>query len=65
MRQGNSDREIAPSGLMARPKSSAVRVVALDLGWLDSTVPSPDDETLASVLSSGPRATTCVSTLTA
>ena len=41
MRQGDSDREIARSGLMGRPKSAAVRTVALDRGWLDSTAPLP------------------------
>lgn len=63
MRQGDSDREIARSGLMGRPKSAAVRVVALDRGWLESTAPLPVDETLAAVFASGSRATTCVLTL--
>ena len=33
MRQGDSDREIARTGLMGRAKSAAVRVVALERGF--------------------------------
>ena len=47
MRQGDSDREIARSGLMGRSKSAAVRTVALDRGWLEPSSPLPDDEALA------------------
>lgn len=63
MRQGDSDREIARSGLMGRAKSAAVRTLALDRGWLDPASPLPDDETLAATFANDPRAVTCVSTL--
>lgn len=63
MRQGDSDREIARSGLMGRSKSAAVRVVAVEHGWLDAAMPLPDDATLATVFASAPRPAPCVSTL--
>lgn len=63
MRQGDSDREIARAGLMGRPKSAAVRAVALGRGWLEPSTPLPDDDELAAVFASAPRAATCVSTL--
>lgn len=63
MRQGDSDREIARSGLMGRPKACAVRQVAIEQGWLDAVTPLPDDEALASVFARTPRVPTCVSTL--
>lgn len=63
MRQGDSDREIARSGLMGRSKSAAVRIVALDRGWLETSSPLPDDEALAGVFAGKPPAITCVSTL--
>ncbi len=62
-RQGDSDREIARSGLMGRAKSAAVRTLALDRGWLEPALPLPDDETLAPAFANAPRAATCVSTL--
>lgn len=63
MRQGDSDREIARSGLMGRPKSKAVRAAAFQQGWLDPAAPLPDDAALAAVFGSKPRAPSCVSTL--
>jgi transposase len=63
MRQGDSDREIARSGLMGRPKSAAVRAVADERGWLDPSVPLPDDDMLAAVFGNAPRPTPCVSSL--
>jgi transposase len=63
MRQGDSDREIARSGLMGRAKSAAVRTLALDRGWLDPASPLPDDETLAATFANAPRGVTCVSTV--
>jgi len=63
MRQGDSDREIARSALMGRPKSGAVRAVALARGWLDLAPPLPDDVALAAVFAAGPQAAPCVSTL--
>lgn len=63
MRQGDSDREIARSGLMGRAKSAAVRVLAGERGWLDPAAPLPDDDALATLLASKPRPAPCVSTL--
>lgn len=63
MRQGDSDREIARSGVMGRPKAGAVRVMAIERGWLDAAAPLPDDEALAAVFASKPAPAPCVSTL--
>ncbi|MHB1282400.1 MAG: IS21 family transposase [Metallibacterium scheffleri] len=63
MRQGDSDREIARAGLMGRPKSAAVRIIATERRWLDPTMPLPDDETLAAVFARAPQPAPCVSTL--
>jgi len=46
MRMGESDRTIARTKLMGRPKCGEVRVVAAQEGWLDKGVPLPDDEFL-------------------
>ena len=46
MKNGQSDRAIAKSGLMGRLKCAAVRAMALENGWLDQT-PLPDDPKLA------------------
>ena len=50
MRLGDSDREIARSGLMGRAKSAALRATATAQGWLVPEQPLPDDATLAGVL---------------
>ena len=50
MRLGDSDREIARSGLMGRAKSAALRATAKAQGWLAPEHPLPDDATLAGVL---------------
>jgi len=63
MRQGDSDREIARSGLMGRPKAAAVRAVAQGQGWLEPAAPLPDDAALAQVFTAPPRPASCVSTL--
>lgn len=63
MRQGDSDRDIARSKLMGRPKAAVLRAVAQAQGWLDPAQPLPDDTALAAVLDQRPRASTCVSTL--
>lgn len=49
MRQGASDREIDRAKLMGRKKAGLVRRTAQEKGWLDPSVPLPDDETLAGV----------------
>lgn len=47
MRMGESNRAIARTGLMGRPKATKLRELALEQGWLDLKQPLPDDETLA------------------
>ena len=49
MRLGDSDRQIAKSGLMGRRVSATVRGEAAARGWLDTDQPLPPDEELASV----------------
>jgi len=47
MRQGESDRQIAKSGLMGRRKAAEVRQEALRQGWLNKEAPLPEDPALA------------------
>ncbi len=63
MRQGDSDREIAASKLMGRPKAAALRALALSQGWLDAQQPMPEDAQIAAALSAPRRAASTVSTL--
>lgn len=64
MRQGDTDREIARTGLMGRRKAGEVREVALSRGWLEVPVPLPDDTTLADAFErSTPLPTSCTSSL--
>jgi transposase len=55
MRQGDSDRDIARTGLMGRPKARSVRAVAAERGWLDAQTPLPDDDALAAAFAHPPR----------
>jgi transposase len=48
MRMGETDRAIARSGLMGRPKCAQVREVAAQNGWLKA-MPLPDNKALAKV----------------
>ncbi|WP_312283685.1 IS21 family transposase, partial [Candidatus Igneacidithiobacillus taiwanensis] len=50
MRQGDTDREIARSGLMGRKKLGALRRNAAQRGWLDTHQPLPEDAVLAAAL---------------
>ena len=50
MRLGDSDRDIARTGLMGRRKAGEVRQLAQEQGWLDVSQALPDDEGLARVL---------------
>ena len=54
MRLGESDRQIARSGLMGRPKAGELRRLAEGEGWLDPGTPLPDEKTLASYLTRTP-----------
>ena len=46
MRSGVSNREIAAKGLASRNKLRAIKEVALDKGWLNTTRPMPAPEEL-------------------
>ncbi|MBN6742505.1 IS21 family transposase [Acidithiobacillus sp. MC6.1] len=50
MRQGDTDREIARSGLMGRKKLGALRRDVAQRGWLDAHQPLPEDAELAAAL---------------
>ena len=50
MRLGETDRQIARSGLIGRRKAAEVREVAQQQGWLDPACPLPDDTVLHHVL---------------
>ncbi len=63
MRQGDSDRDIAASRVMGRPKAAQLRRLALAHGWLDLAQPLPQDETIANALGSPRKARTTISTL--
>lgn len=47
MRQGDSDRDIARSGLMGRRTAASLRTLASQRGWLAAEQPAPDDATIA------------------
>ena len=47
LRQGDTDREIARSGLMGRRKAAAFRALCQQQGWLDPTIALPEDLTLS------------------
>ena len=61
LRQGDSDRDIARSGLMGRRKVAAFRLLADAQGWLKPEAPLPDDAAIAAVLSAPRRASSTVS----
>lgn len=61
LRAGDSERDIARSGLMGREKAAKVRVVATERGWLDLAVELPDDTTLAAAMVAPRKASSCTS----
>jgi transposase len=64
MRQGDTDREIARSGLMGRRKIGGLRQLAESQGWLTPAAALPDDTALAQVLTRTlPLPASCVSSL--
>jgi hypothetical protein len=63
MRQGDSDRDLAKSGLMGRRTAAALRTLADEQGWLDTQIPLPDDATIAGALAAPKRASTTISRL--
>lgn len=50
MRSGDSDRCLAKAGLIGRRKAGELRQLAQHLGWLNSSIPLPDNAVLAQSL---------------
>ncbi len=50
LRQGDTDREIARSGLMGRRKVGTLRILALERDWLDPATALPEEAVLAAAL---------------
>src|SRR5271154_7049404 len=63
LRQGDSDRDIARSRLMGRPKGAVFRLLAVAQGWLQPEGPLPDDAAIAAVLSAPKRASSTISSV--
>ena len=63
LRQGDSDRDIARSRLMGRPKVAALRGLATSRGWLAPDAPLPDDATLIAAIGQARRARSTISTV--
>lgn len=63
LRAGDSERELARSGLMGREKLATFRALAARHGWLDAQAALPDDATLAAVLGEARRARSTVSSV--
>jgi transposase len=63
LRQGDTDREIARSGLMGRRKVGALRALALQRGWLDPTTPVPEEAVLAESVKAAKRARSTISSV--
>ena len=63
LRQGDSDRDIARSRLMGRPKVAAFRALAVAQGWLIPGAALPDDATIAALIGQARRARSTISTV--
>jgi len=63
LRAGDSEREIARTGVMGREKIAALRALAACEGWLEADLALPDDATIAAALGGGRRARSTVSTV--
>jgi hypothetical protein len=63
LRQGDSDRDIARSGLVGRPKVAVFRLLADAQGWLKPEAPLPDDAAIATVISAPRRASSTISSV--
>jgi hypothetical protein len=63
LRQGDSDRDIARSRLMGRPKVAAFRGLATSRGWLAPEAVLPDDSTLRAAVGQARRARSTISTV--
>lgn len=61
MRQGDSDRDVARSGLMGRPKVARLRSLAAERGWLDPAASLPEDAAIVQAVGAARRARSSVS----
>ena len=63
LREGDSERQIARSGLIGREKAAAFRNLAAVAGWLDTDRALPTDDQIAAVVGQARRARTSVSSV--
>lgn len=63
LRQGDSDRDIARSRLMGRPKVAAFRALAAAQGWLAPEAALPDDAAISAAVGQARRARSTISTV--
>ena len=63
LRQGDSDRDVARSGLMGRPKVARFRLLAEVQGWLAVAAPLPEDAAIAAAIAAPRRAQSTISTV--
>lgn len=63
LRQGDSDRDIARSRLMGRPKVAALRALAAAHGWLEPAAVLPDDAAIAAAVGRARRARSTISSV--
>lgn len=63
LRAGDSERDIARSGLMGRQKLAAVRELAQARGWLDPSHELPDEALIRAALGERRRAASTVSSV--
>jgi hypothetical protein len=61
LRQGDTDREIARSGLMGRRKAAAFRALCQQQGWLEPASVLPEDAALAAAVGHARRARSTIS----
>jgi transposase len=61
LRQGDTDREIARSGLIGRRKLATFRALCQRVGWLDPTAALPEDVQLAVAVGQAKRARSTIS----
>ncbi|MGH2602111.1 MAG: IS21 family transposase, partial [Dehalococcoidia bacterium] len=61
LRQGDTEREIARTGLMGRPKVKELRALAAREGWLAPEAALPEDEAIAQALGAARRARSTIS----
>ena len=65
LRQGDSDRQIAPARVMGRPKAAQLHDLAQEHGWLAPEQPLPEDEAIAAALGAQRRPASTISSLEA